>query len=118
MVRGIVLLVEVENFVDDLCLIRQQLQLASLLVLPSTVMLLTLSEAYPVGGAAQPAPGLCQFVHVVPDALRDGLTFQLTEHRCDVHHGTSHGAGGIKAFPDGHKVDAVVQALQSGWKNR
>ena len=23
-----------------------------------------------------------------------------------VHHGTSHGAGGIKAFPDGHKVDA------------
>ena len=58
------------------------------------------------GGAAQPAPGLCQLVHVVPDALRDGLTFQLTEHGCDVHHGTSHEAGGIKAFQDGHKVDA------------
>ena len=57
------------------------------------------------GRAAQPAPGLCQLVHIIPDALRDGLTFQLTEHRCDVHHGTSQGAGGIKAFTDGHKVD-------------
>ena len=43
--QGIVLLVEVENFVDDLCFVRQQLELAGLLVLPSTVMLLTLSEA-------------------------------------------------------------------------
>ena len=58
------------------------------------------------GGAAQPAPGLCQLVHVVPDALRDGLTFQLTEHRCDVHHRAAHGAGRVKTFPDGHKVDA------------
>ena len=58
------------------------------------------------GGAAQPAPGLCQLVQVVPDALCNGLPLQLTEHRCDVHHGTSQGAGGIKAFPDGHKVDA------------
>lgn len=58
------------------------------------------------GGAAQPAPGLCQLVHVVPDALRDGLPFQLTEHGCDVHHGTAHGAGRVKTFPDGHKVDA------------
>ena len=58
------------------------------------------------GGTAQSAPGLCQLVHVVPDALCNGLTFQLTEHRCDVHHRAAHGAGGIKAFPDGHKVDA------------
>ena len=58
------------------------------------------------GRAAQPAPGLCQLVHVVPDALRDGLTFQLTEHGCDVHHRAAHGAGRVKTFPDGHKVDA------------
>ena len=58
------------------------------------------------GGAAQPAPGLCQLVHIVPDALRNGLTFQLTEHRCDVHHRAAHGAGRVKTFPDGHKVDA------------
>ena len=57
------------------------------------------------GCAAQPAPGLCQFVHVVPDALRDGLTFQLTEHRCDVHHRAAHGTGRVKTFTDGHKVD-------------
>ena len=58
------------------------------------------------GRAAQPAPGLCQLVHVVPDALRDGLTFQLTEHGCDVHHRAAHGAGRVKTFTDGHKVDA------------
>ena len=58
------------------------------------------------GRAAQPAPGLCQFVHVVPDALRNGLTFQLTEHRCDVHHRAAHEAGRVKTFADGHKVDA------------
>ena len=58
------------------------------------------------GCAAQPAPGLCQLVHIIPDALCNGLPLQLAEHRCDVHHGTSHWAGGIKAFPDGHKVDA------------
>ena len=57
-------------------------------------------------GAAQPAPGLCQLVHVVPDTLCDGLTFQLTEHRCDVHHRAAHGAGRVKTFTDGHKVDA------------
>ena len=58
------------------------------------------------GRAAQPAPGLCQFVHIISDALRNGLTFQLTEYRCDVHHRAAHGAGRVKTFPDGHKVDA------------
>ena len=62
-------------------------------------------------GAAQPAPGLCQLVHVVPDTLCDGLTFQLTEHRCDVHHRAAHGAGRVKTFPDGHKVDAKPSKL-------
>ena len=50
-------------------------------------------------------------MHIIPDALCNGLPLQLTEHRCDVHHGTSHGAGGIKAFPDGHKVDAKPAKL-------
>ena len=58
------------------------------------------------GGAAQSAPGLCQLVHIVPDALGNGLPLQLGEHRCNIHHGAAHGAGRIKAFPDGHKVDA------------
>ena len=40
-------------------------------------------------------PGLCQFVHIIPDALCNGFPLQLTEHRCDVHHGAFHGAGGI-----------------------
>ena len=42
-------------------------------------------------GAAQPAPGLGQLVHVVPDALGDGLSFKLREHGGDVHHGPPHG---------------------------
>ena len=40
------------------------------------------------------------------EQLCDGLTFQLTEHRCDVHHRAAHGAGRVKTFTDGHKVDA------------
>ena len=110
--QGIVLLIEVENFVDDLCLIRQQLQLASFFCLAvHRDALDALGGVAGRGGAAQPAPGLCQFVHIIPDALCNGLPLQLTEHRCDVHHGTPHGAGGIKTFPDGHKVDAKPSKL-------
>ena len=43
--------------------------------------------------------------------MTNDFPLQLTEHRCDVHHGTSHWVGGIKAFPDGHKVDAQPPQL-------
>ena len=105
--QGIVLLVEVEDFVDDRCFVRQQLELAGLFGLAVHRDALDALGSIARGGrAAQPAPGLCQLVHVVPDALRDGLTFQLTEHGCDVHHRAAHGAGRVKTFTDGHKVDA------------
>ena len=105
--QGIVLLVEVENFVDDLCFVRQQLELAGLFGLAVHRDALDALGSVARGGrAAQPAPGLCQLVHVVPDALCDGLTFQLTEHGCDVHHRAAHGAGRVKTFTNGHKVDA------------
>jgi len=110
--QGIILLVEVEDFVDDLCLIRQQLQLAGFLGLAvHRDDLDALGGVSRGGGAAQPASGLCQLVHIIPDALCNSLPLQLAEHRCDVHHGTSHGAGGIKAFPDGHKVDVQPSKL-------
>ena len=58
------------------------------------------------GGAAQSAPGLGQLVHIVPDALGNVLPLQLGEHRRNIHHGAAHGAGRVKTFTDGHKVDA------------
>ena len=76
--QEIVLLVEVENFVDDLCLIRQQLQLASLSGLAvHRDALDALGDVSRGGGAAQPAPGLGQLMHIVPYALGDGLPLQL-----------------------------------------
>ena len=55
--------------------------------------------------AAQPAPRLGQLVHIVPDALRDGLPLQLGEHRSDVHHGPPHRGRGVELLPDRDKVD-------------
>ena len=43
-------------------------------------------------GTAQPAAGFGQLVHIVPDALGNGLPLQLAEYRCNVHHGPAHGA--------------------------
>src|SRR5699024_7442510 len=63
------------------------------------------------GSASQPAAGLGQFVHIVPDTLGDGLPFQLAEHRGNVHHGPAHGAGGVEALPDRDKVDAEAVEL-------
>lgn len=55
--------------------------------------------------AAQPAPSLGQLVHVVSDALGDGLPLQLGEYRCNVHHGTAHRGGGVELLPDGDEVN-------------
>ena len=58
--------------------------------------------------AAQPAPGLGQLMHIVPDALGDGLPLQLREHRRNVHHGAAHGGGCVELLPDGDEVNVPV----------
>ena len=58
--------------------------------------------------AAQPAPGLGQLVHIVPDALGDGLPLQLGEHGRNVHHGAAHGRGRIELLTDGDEVNVPV----------
>ena len=59
-------------------------------------------------GAAQPAPGLGQLVHIVPDALGNCLSFKLREHGGNIHHGPSHGGGGVELLPDGDEVNVPV----------
>ena len=61
--------------------------------------------------AAQPAPGLGQLVHVVPDTLGNGLPLQLGEHRRDIHHGAAHGRGRVELLPDGDEVDVPVAQI-------
>ena len=61
--------------------------------------------------AAQPASGLGQLVHIVPDALGDGLPLQLGEHGRNVHHGEAHGRGRVKLLADGDEVDVPVTQL-------
>ena len=58
--------------------------------------------------AAQPAPGLGQLVHIVPDALGDGLPLQLGEHGRNVHHGAAHGRGRVELLADGDEVNVPV----------
>ena len=58
--------------------------------------------------AAQPAPGLGQLMHIVPDALGDGLPLQLGEHGRNVHHGAAHGRGRVELLADGDEVDVPV----------
>ena len=56
----------------------------------------------------QPAPGLGQLVHVVPDAFGDGLPLQLGEHGRNVHHGAAHGGGRVELLADGDEVNVPV----------
>ena len=58
--------------------------------------------------AAQPAPGLGQLVHIVPDALGDGLPLQLGEHGRNVHHSPAHGGGRVELLADGDEVNVPV----------
>ena len=60
------------------------------------------------GGAAQPAPGFGQLVHLVPDALGDGFPLQLGKDGRDVHHGPAHGRAGVKLLADGDEVDVPI----------
>lgn len=59
-------------------------------------------------GAVQLAPGLGQLMHIVPDALGNGLPLQLREHRRNVHHGVAHGRGRIELLTDGDEVNVPV----------
>ena len=61
--------------------------------------------------AAQPAPGLGQLMHIVPDALGNGLPLQLREHRRNVHHGAAHGRGRIELLTDGDEVNVPVAQI-------
>ena len=61
--------------------------------------------------AAQPAPGLGQLVHIVPDALGNGLPLQLGEHRCDIHHRPAHWRGRVELLPDGNEVNVPVAQI-------
>ena len=61
--------------------------------------------------AAQPAPGLGQLMHIVPDALGNGLPLQLREHRRNVHHGAAHGRGRVELLADGDEVDVPVAQI-------
>ena len=58
--------------------------------------------------AAQPASGLGQLVHIVPDALGDGLPLQLGEHGRNVHHGAPHGGRSVELLADGDEVNVPV----------
>lgn len=58
--------------------------------------------------AAQPAPSFGQLMHIVPDALGDGLPLQLGEHRRNVHHGAAHGRGRVELLSDGDEVNVPV----------
>ena len=61
--------------------------------------------------AAQPASGLGQLVHIVPDALGDGLPLQLGEHGRNVHHSPAHGGGRVELLADGDEVDVPVAQI-------
>ena len=47
-------------------------------------------------------------MHIVPDALGDGLPLQLGEHGRNVHHGASHGGRSVELLPDGNEVNVPV----------
>ena len=59
-------------------------------------------------GAVQLAPGLGQLMHIVPDALGNGLPLRLREHRRNVHHGAAHGRERIELLTDGDEVNVPV----------
>ena len=81
-----------ENRLDQLNFLRNGLQLAGFLHLAIHRHAGQALRGVARGRcAAQPAPGLGQLVHIVPDALGDGLPLQLGEHRRNVHHGAAHG---------------------------
>ena len=61
--------------------------------------------------ATQPASGLGQLMHIVPDALGDGLPLQLGEHGRNVHHGAAHRRGRVELLSDGDEVNVPVAQI-------
>ena len=47
-------------------------------------------------------------MHIVPDALGDGLPLQLGKDGRDIHHGAPHGGAGVELLADGDEVDVPV----------
>ena len=47
-------------------------------------------------------------MHIVPDALGDGLPLQLGEHGRNVHHSPAHGGGRVELLADGDEVNVPV----------
>lgn len=50
-------------------------------------------------------------MHIVPDALGDGLPLQLGEHGRNVHHRAAHGRGRVELLADGNEVDVPVAQI-------
>ena len=50
-------------------------------------------------------------MHVVPDALGDGLPLQLREHGRNVHHSPAHGGGRVELLADGDEVNVPVAQI-------
>ncbi len=98
-----------EDRLDQLDFLQDGLELAGLALLAVHRYLgFTLRGVARGRCAAQPAPGLGQLVHIVPDALGDGLSLQLGEHGRNVHHGAAHGGAGVKLLADGDEVNVPV----------
>ena len=101
-----------EDRLDQLNFLRDGLQLVGLALLAVHG-----HAGFALGGvaggrcAAQPTPGLGQLMHIVPDALGDGLPLQLREHRRNVHHGASHGGRSVELLADGDEVDVPVAQI-------
>ena len=91
---------------DNADLLREDLQLAGLFGLAVNGHMGDALRSIAGGGvAAQPAPCFRQLMHIVPDALGNGLPLQLGENRGNIHHRPSHGGGGIKLLLDGDEVN-------------
>ena len=103
--QGIHLGVQIKNQLGDLNFPLHRDQLIGFALPAVEGDLADLGGSKTGGGiAAQPAAGLGQLVHIVPDPLGDGLPLQLRKHRNDIHHGSTHGGGGIELLPDGDKI--------------
>ena len=98
-----------KNQLDKADLLRDDLQLAGFSYLTVHGHIGYAFEFIAGGrGAAQPAPGFGQLVHIISDALGNCLSFKLGEHEGNIHHGPSHGGGGVELLPDGDEVNVPV----------
>ncbi len=67
--------------------------------------------------SAEPAAGPRKHEHIVADALRNGFAFQLGKYRGYVHHGFSHGFGGVELlFYTNERYASFVKLLDKSGK--